>query len=480
MNPTSIRFASLCLSLALPLSLAAQNPGPIPAWFRAPGAQQHFNGNATAWEPANAFLAMAHATLTGPTDVGFSSWSDTATMRSIYQDRVRSILQSGRNASYGSTGLVAASWGYGAVSFFRSALTDTEGYIASSGSHTIIAFRGSELSDLGSFVQDWFQTDFNALPITLRGSDMLPAGFVHAGFAAGFLSVRDQILQQLNDFHGYAPRFAFVDGRLVQVRSTKPIWTTGYSLGGALATVGAFLLRAQTLLPVAGAITGGAPMVGSSGFATLYTLAGLQLYRHENNCEIVPLAPGELARLPGDATQTAERVGTWVASQFPEPVRSPMVLLAAAVVAPANWIADGISTVNDVAAAANANYVHFGVMRYWDRNAAVSLNPSANTRQNDRERTFTAGITNVLDQFLPPAPPTNPYDAAAWATYFARLADLAGRVWNAVTNPAPYIQQIGSTFAQYVTDHSSVKQSRLLFDVLPDELRGIATLPKRP
>ena len=45
---------------------------------------------------------MAHSVLTGPTDIGFSTWEDTATMRASYQARIRAILQTGNTATYGS------------------------------------------------------------------------------------------------------------------------------------------------------------------------------------------------------------------------------------------------------------------------------------------------------------------------------------------------------------------------------------------
>lgn len=478
---TLCKTVSLSLTLALTLG-AATAQGPIPSWLRAPGAAGRFQPDTTTWNSGNAFLAMTHAVLSGPTDIGFTSWQDTAAQRTSYENRMRSILLGTGTATYGSgaSAVTAAGWGYTAVTFFRSTLTDAEGYIASNDTHTIISFRGSELSDMRSFLQDWLQTDLNFAPVTLIGSDLLPAGSVHAGFLAAVLSVKQQIVQQLQDFHGYRTRFAVVNGRLTQIRPTKPIWTTGYSLGGACATVSAFLLARQDGLPVRGTITGGAPMVGNTTFGNSFLNAGLQIYRHENNCEIIPLAPGELARLPGDMTGTVERVGNWVASLFVEPVRTPMNLLVAAMLAPANWVAGNVSTINELAAAANANYVHFGEMRYFDRNEVVSLNPSANTRQNDREITFANGAINVLAQFVPPPPPSNPYDVVAWSIYTSQLASIAGNLWNAVWNPQSYIDALAATFGQYQSDHSAVKQARLQFDVMPLALRTSASMPNRP
>lgn len=477
----TIRTLLLSLPLFAPIAAAAAQ-GPIPSWLRAPAAQANFTANATTWNVANAFLAMSHAVMAGPTDIGFSSWQDTAAQRASYETRIRAILLGTGTATYGSgaSAITAAGWGYTAVSFFRSTLTDTEGFIASGPSHTIIAFRGSELSDLGSFLQDWAQTDFNFAPVTLLNNQLLPAGTVHAGFLAAVLSVSDQIVNQLRNVHGYETRFQIVNGQLTAVRNTNPIWTTGYSLGAACATLSAFVLSRQAGMPVRGAITGGAPMVGNAAFGSLWLNSGLQLYRHGNNCEIVPLGFGEVAQLPGDMTGTVERVGNWIAGSFPEPLRTPMQVLAGLMMAPANWVTDGVSTVNGFAAAINANYAHFGELRYWNRNATMSLNPTATTRQNDREITFANDIIDVLAQFLPPAPPSNPFDAFGWAQYFDRLAQLGGAIAAAVANPGAFVASLAGTLQQYVTDHSTVKQARLLFDAMPLNLRTSPSMPGRP
>jgi hypothetical protein len=36
---------------------------------------------------------------------------------------------------------------------------------------------------------------------------------------------------------------------------------------------------------------------------------------------------------------------------------------------------------------------HFGSVRYFDRNATLTLNPSTNARQADRVATLSAGVT---------------------------------------------------------------------------------------
>lgn len=473
--PLSLLSLGLCLAPTL-----AQ--GPIPTWLNAPGSAANFNPATTQYDGVNAFLAMSHAVMAGPTDIGFPNFDDSAAMRAAYEARIRSILLGSSTAFYGtgSTLRVASGWGFDQVTFFRSAITDTEGYIASNASYTMIVFRGSELSDLRSMAQDWAQTDFNVAPVALIQGLQLPTGMVHAGFLTAIASVHEQIMQQLRDVHGYRPRFVFLNGRIVALQPTKPIWTTGYSLGGADATMAAFLLSQQDGLPVKGTITGGAPSIGSSGFGSMFLNAGLQIYRHQNNLEVPPMAFGELNRLPGDLTGTLQNVANWVVGHFDEPLRTPMQGLVSLLLAPANVVVDGVTVAGDLASMNNVGYAHFGSLRYFDRNATLFVNPSTAARQGDRVATLSNGVIAVLRQFEPPSPPSSPFDLAGWSRYFSQIGALADRIASAVTHPGAVVSQLGSTFEQYITDHSTVKLTRLLHDVLPASMRDIASMPKRP
>jgi hypothetical protein len=233
-------------------------------------------------------------------------------------------------------------------------------------------------------------------------------------------------------------------------------------------------------MPVRGAITGGAPTVGSSAFGTMYFNAGLQLYRHQNNLEVPPLAFGELNRLPGDLTGTIQNVGTWIAGHFDEPLRTGMQALLGVLLAPANVVVDGMAVAGDLASMNNAGYAHFGSVRYFDRNAMLTVNPTANARQGDRVATLSAGVIAVLSQFEPPSPPSSLFDVTGWSRYFSQVNALVDLVAGYAVNPGALVAQLGSTFEQYVTDHSTVKLTRLLFDQLPAAVAALDSMPGRP
>lgn len=474
---TSLWTRSL-LATVLCSGLSAQT-GPIPAFLAAPGAAQNFEPRATGFSLTNAYLSMALTTVAHPQLIGMPNFQDTAQERIAYRSRALSILTS-RLAIYGSGSgrILRRGWGYTRVTFFRSPLTDTEGFIASNASYTAIVFRGSEVSDLRSILQDWLQTDLNFAPVPV-GNGVLPSGFLHAGFTNAALSVRAQILDQLRRFHGYTPRTILRNGRRITIPPTKPIWTMGHSLGGAVAGVSAFLLRRGNNLPVRGTYTGGAPMIGSAGFASLFRSAGLQMNRTVNNCEFVPLAFGELAMLPGDIMLVSQEVANWVAQRFPEPARTPMTILTGSVLQAGRWVNDGIALTTDIAQRANVAYTQFGSLRYFTGDGRMLANPSARTRQDDRVRTYVNGITRVLSRFLLPPLPA-PFDLAGWARYPGQLAAAVSRIWNTVTNPGPMLADLQNTYTQWISDHSPVALMHVMHPHLPASVRALTSMPRRP
>ena len=164
---------------------------------------------------------------------------------------------------------VLAAGGFQLVGALSDAGTDTQGFVAvrrvgDAMDMGVVSFRGTENE------QDWkTNLRYSLTPVDspqAGGSEW--AGKVHQGFLAAFRSVRDQVDRYLPWAEGL------------------PIFITGHSLGGALATLGAAYLSGWGL---AACYTFGAPRVGDMGFSrSLRT----PIYRVVNPGDPVPLVPG--------------------------------------------------------------------------------------------------------------------------------------------------------------------------------------------
>mgnify|MGYP003773995253 FL=1 len=130
-------------------------------------------------------------------------------------------------------------------------------YVVSNKDEMVLCFRGTEpteLSDLGA--------DLNAFPD--RGQI---GGFVHNGFQNELEKVYDDII------------------KLVESKpKKKPLFITGHSLGGAMATIMASRIQRQ----IKCLYTYGSPRVGSKKFIEKCQFSH---YRHVNNNDAVPRVP---------------------------------------------------------------------------------------------------------------------------------------------------------------------------------------------
>ena len=176
---------------------------------------------------------------------------------------------------------VLAAGGFELVGALSDPGTDTQGFVAvrRAGDEmdmAVVSFRGTEN------VRDW-ETN---LRHSLTPADLPqpaangPTAKVHQGFRDAFVSVRDQVERYLPCAEGL------------------PIFITGHSLGGALATLGAAYLSGWGL---SACYTFGAPRVGNKGFS-----GGLRtpVYRVVNPLDTVPLEP---ARSQGYRHADAEK-----------------------------------------------------------------------------------------------------------------------------------------------------------------------------
>lgn len=152
--------------------------------------------------------------------------------------------------------------GFGEPRLFLDAATFAFGAIQGSDGTTLIAFRGTQPDEIRHLA-----TNLQAQQIEWNES----GGRVHAGFAKAIRGVLPQVLDWLAG-----------EG---QPRSRLIL--TGHSLGAALATLAASVLKPEML------ITLGSPRVGDAEFVA--SLAHINVVRVVNGCDVVTQLPPALS-----------------------------------------------------------------------------------------------------------------------------------------------------------------------------------------
>jgi hypothetical protein len=141
----------------------------------------------------------------------------------------------------------------------------------------VVAFRGTlppAESDPDSLL-DWLQ-DFFAEPTTCTSGPNRVPGRVHSGFFEATTSIIEPIQTLVA---GYQPSAA------------NPVYVTGHSKGGPMASIGAYILSQNLGVPVAPpVITFASPRPGDINFAGGFQRV-LSQTRFENDRDIVPLLP---------------------------------------------------------------------------------------------------------------------------------------------------------------------------------------------
>src|SRR5688572_20852694 len=177
-------------------------------------------------------------------------------------------------ASYSREGFHESTKKWGAIreEFHREGSTETEWGIVETPTAVIVAFRGSEMAPAIKDLNDWIY-DSNA---QMQGGSNWGGGKVHKVFAQCANSVFAKVFPTVKLYAG--------------VR--KPVWITGHSLGGALATLMAF--RLKPLTPnVVGLYTFGAPRVGNKEFRSAFLSKGFKYGRWVNDRDPAPVLPPE-------------------------------------------------------------------------------------------------------------------------------------------------------------------------------------------
>lgn len=156
-------------------------------------------------------------------------------------------------------------------------LFSTQGCVAGNDALVVVFFRGTQTNG-----QDW-GTDVSAVPVARPAwGDGVR---VHAGFDGAVTAVWPELEAS------------------VKAMSTQgqPVWVTGHSLGGALATVAAFRLEHTASVEVHGVYTYGAPGVGNGAFRTAYTARSINHQRYTQARDLIPALPPSVASSKGYA-----------------------------------------------------------------------------------------------------------------------------------------------------------------------------------
>ncbi|MCB9925612.1 MAG: lipase family protein [Planctomycetaceae bacterium] len=151
--------------------------------------------------------------------------------------------------SYESDNLINAElskWGMSAECFESS--INMQAFIASDESKVIVAFRGTESTQITDWLIDLDTRKSNSNLAAEAGS--LGIWFdVHNGFFDGISSLWIDMADRIT----------------AAAEAEKPVWLTGHSLGAALAMLAA-AKRLEDQLPVSGVYTFGSPRVGGAAF----------------------------------------------------------------------------------------------------------------------------------------------------------------------------------------------------------------------
>lgn len=172
----------------------------------------------------------------------------------------------------------------------KSSETDTQALILSCTDRIIITFKGTtSMRNLKTSIQLNFEHLHSVVRLNADGEDesmrlkklfgsRYMTGRIHKGFATAYKSVMDEVVSRV---------------RLLRKEKPRPVFLTGHSLGGALATICSLDLWVKLKINRREIFvsTFGSPRVGNSDFATVYR-------------EVVPLhwrivvAPDMIAKLP--------------------------------------------------------------------------------------------------------------------------------------------------------------------------------------
>ena len=165
--------------------------------------------------------------------------------------------------------------------YFNNKGRDTQAYVFRTSQFMVLAFRGSQE------LKDWLTnltTQMRNLTIRKNGVTSISSyqGRVHAGFFLAWAIIEQSVLAQLSRWQLEAAK---------KGETLPPLYISGHSLGGALATIAAAALS-DNGVNVAGVYTFGQPRVGDRLFVRqLNEHINGRVFRFVNNNDIVPHVP---------------------------------------------------------------------------------------------------------------------------------------------------------------------------------------------
>src|ERR671918_552133 len=171
---------------------------------------------------------------------------------------------------------------YGPVTGYSTAPTPITGgddlidacLVGANADGVIVAFRGTLPPSWQSWpsVLDWLQ-DLMCEP---ESRPNLP-GKVHTGFYDATSAIIADVAAAV---------------KRLNPTGTKPVYVTGHSLGGAMAAIGAWIMRAQPYgITIAQVVTFASPKPGDGTFQAAYQKVFANHLRYENYDDLVPLLP---------------------------------------------------------------------------------------------------------------------------------------------------------------------------------------------
>jgi hypothetical protein len=165
--------------------------------------------------------------------------------------------------------------------YFNNRGRDTQAYMFRTEHFMVLAFRGSQEP------LDWltnFTTQLKNFTIYKEGVTAVSSyqGRVHKGFFQAWSIIEQSVVEQIVRWR----KACAAEGKLL-----PPLYITGHSLGGALATMAAAAL-VDSNIHVAGVYTFGQPRVGDRTFVSQLSLkTGGKVFRFVNNNDLVPHVP---------------------------------------------------------------------------------------------------------------------------------------------------------------------------------------------